>query len=241
MKPAKGDAKVNFQKEILKHIKKDASGRAIGMITTLIKKDRREKFFKWVKNQNPEERRIKLKAFEFQDKYFQDMTLKEYAEELTAVESDGEIYIDDFSQDPPASIKRWRIRIKIKLDFDGLCNSKDQVIEIKKEKGHKNLILLHEMIHAYEDMLSEEAEVYKQYIILRLHQKLLPKIPDLMNLITRDCHRDQAVHSILFLLKSLDLDLRLKKPLGTVYAYGRKKDFTPWKIGNQNKKNRKCV
>jgi len=50
---------------------------------------------------------------------------------------------------------------------------------------------------------------------------LLPKIPKLEEMILIDIHIGNYVHSPFFMLKSLDLDLRLKKPLGTIYSYGR--------------------
>ena len=48
-----------------------------------------------------------------------------------------------------------------------------------------------------------------------------------MELLMLECHMytNRTAHSILFMLKALDLDLRLKKPFGTVYGYGREKVY----------------
>jgi len=74
------------------------------------------------------------------------------------------------------------------------------------------------MIHAYEYMLPEN---YRQFLTIMLFDKLQKRIPRLLKKIKKDMHTLLQIHEPLFLLKSFDLDLRLRKPLGTVYNYER--------------------
>ncbi|MFA5385635.1 MAG: hypothetical protein WC364_13450 [Eubacteriales bacterium] len=79
-----------------------------------------------------------------------------------------------------------------------------------------NLTLLHELIHAFEFTMPD---THKQYVTLRLFQKLEPLIPGLLDKIETDLYAQSSEHTLLFNLKSLDLDLRLNKPPGTIYSH----------------------
>ncbi len=102
---------------------------------------------------------------------------------------------------------------------------------IVTDKDNDN-ILLHEMIHAYEVELRKKSECHRQYIIIRLTEKLLPKINDLIKIISFDHRPDQRIqdeqlliHNPLFILKSLELDITLKQPIGTIFGYEKEKDY----------------
>jgi len=85
------------------------------------------------------------------------------------------------------------------------------------------------MIHAYIDLF-REGGLYgvMECLLLKLYGDLKTKIPDLYTRIMDHAHartQDEFIgsgsHGVLFFLKSLDIDLRLDAPLGTVCGYGR--------------------
>lgn len=156
------------------------------------------------------------KALQFQKKYFQDiedtilMNISEDAKKLMPVT------LVDFYE--------WKFNVVDKNDnFTGECSGFWKVINIVPSCIN-NRILLHEMIHAYESMLSD-CQIEHEYLIVKLYQKLLLKIPNLIKIIESDINRNNREHTVFFLLKSLDIDLVLKLPLGSIYGYGREELF----------------
>jgi len=193
------------------------------------------KYMEWVGTRTPDERSLQERAFDFEEQYFGDMTLKDYEEELTAqeVKKDGECYtgIGDVCNPGDLDIEGWRFFVVKNPEgyggYAGICRPKSKVIKIAETAKNDDRVLLHEMIHAYEVMLSNlKYERFKQFLIIELYEKLSPVIPDLKKLIMKDIHTLFNEHNNpLFMLKSLDLDLRLNKPLGSVYSYGRERLF----------------
>lgn len=153
-----------------------------------------------------------VKALQFQKKYFhdiEDVILINISEEERKLMPETLV---DFYE--------YKFNVVTKNDeFIGECNGFWKVINIVPSRIN-NRILLHEMIHAYEFMLSEY-KIEHEYLIVKLYQKLLPKIPNLIKIIEVDINKDNRKHTVFFLLKSLDIDLVLKLPLGGIYGYGR--------------------
>ena len=82
------------------------------------------------------------------------------------------------------------------------------------------------MIHAYEHLLKKNFLFLAEILLINLYEKLKPKIKLLNeNITSNNMHVYEGGHGVLFLLKSLDLDLELKKPYGTIFAYGREDIF----------------
>ena len=112
----------------------------------------------------------------------------------------------------------------------GACDYKSKIIRINKktvsEKKELKNILIHEMIHAYECALPPTAQ---QLLVLFLYQKLSKRLGKrkLDKIITIDQHLILNVHTLLFLLKSLTIDLARKLPLGTIFGYDRLEYFSP--------------
>ena len=161
---------------------------------------------------NISEFRLFNKALQFQKKYFQDIEdiiLMNVSEELKKLMPETSV---DFYE--------WKFNVVAKNNsFVGECVGFWKVINIVPGRIN-NRILLHEMLHAYEYMLSDY-QIEHDYLIVKLYQKLLSKIPNLIKIIESDINKDNREHSIIFLLKSLDIDLVLKLPLGSIYGYGR--------------------
>ena len=83
------------------------------------------------------------------------------------------------------------------------------------------------MIHLYEDVLDDFPMYYRDIVLWQLYKSMDAEIDDLDRRIaafTRLDHQQGidevgGCHDILFLLKSYDLDLRMKYPLGKVLCY----------------------
>jgi len=114
----------------------------------------------------------------------------------------------------------WIFKLEEMEDCCGQCVGARKTIIIDPAQisvgEDLNLTLLHELIHAFEFMMPD---THKQYVTLRLFQKLEPLIPGLLDKIETDLHTQSSEHTLLFWLKSLDLDLRLNKSPGAIYSH----------------------
>ncbi len=189
----------------------------------------------------PEEERLLNKIYEFEEEYFTDLTLKDYEKDLAGYrkklivkwETDnGDLLVNE---NMSFIDNKWKVKLMRSLvyleGYYGFCNGKERLIAIAEPLKDDDLTLLHEMIHGYESML-EPYIGYHQFALIKLHEKLSLQIPNLYKIIEWDMHTKNTVyHSPLFLLKSLDLDIRLKQPFGSVYCYGREyyfRTFNPY-------------
>ena len=185
-------------------------------------------------NTKKDAKRLKECALECEKLYFEDFTFREGS-------ISGDIY--DSLKDIMAKRKR-KTKNRSEAPTIGRVNFKLQKPKSKTAEGtfnaSKNTItihpdfndlwtLLHEMIHAYEDQLTyAQGEI----LIIRLYNKLKEKIKNLDLVLTAWTHcvnqellNDHGDHVILFLLKSLDLDLRLNLPMGAISGfYGTRKN-----------------
>lgn len=114
--------------------------------------------------------------------------------------------------------------------FLGQCNSLERTLAITKSYLQDKRVILHEMIHAHENILdSTHYSVLRENLLIALYKKLSPRISDLEQRIAEhsEIYSQTKVmssggkHDLLFFLKSLDLDIRCHYPLGTVCGYGR--------------------
>jgi hypothetical protein len=111
----------------------------------------------------------------------------------------------------------------------GRYNSREKTITISPEYSNNQAVIMHEMIHAYEDSLHSEPDFYRDILFMCLYKELSGKVEDLDSRILAHSHVFEAeiissyggAHGMLFFLKSLELDLRCGYKLGTVCGYGR--------------------
>lgn len=109
----------------------------------------------------------------------------------------------------------------------GEYNLKTQTITLARGPIVES-VLLHEMIHMYEQVVNEQPLFYHDTLVYVLYQNLKEQIKDLDDRIKSHAHilNEQSIynngglHDILFLLKSFDLDLKKGYKLGTVFGYG---------------------
>lgn len=117
-----------------------------------------------------------------------------------------------------------------KLDngTNGQYDIANKTITISPEFQDDDSVLLHEMIHFYEHSIEEHTMYYRDAIFICLYKDLSNKIQNLDDLILEHGHIYNqnniaiygGVHSILFLLKSFDIDIKMGYTLGTVFGYG---------------------
>ena len=111
--------------------------------------------------------------------------------------------------------------------ISGYYNHQEQLLCISRRHLNSDYVLLHEMIHLYEDVINELPLYYHDMLYWSLYQNLRKKTPGLDEATTLHAQLlNQAktyikggLHDVIFLLKSFDLDIKQGYPLGTVLVY----------------------
>lgn len=206
---------------------------------------------------NETEKDIWNKMLKYDDTYFSDMKIekKELLRRFGRIQYQEEdkswrTAYDDFPlQHEIPCLDNWVIKIvdEKKMKVWGKCVGERKTIKIAEGLNRSELkqLLLHEMIHAYEGLHKKGKgyEVYRQFFLLYFYRKLKNKIGlDVLNeIIENGLHFTllKDMHTPLFLLKSLDLDLRLKKQWGTIHSYRRADYFEQIWCKAMKKTNRK--
>ena len=122
----------------------------------------------------------------------------------------------------------------------GYFNPKEQILCVQREALDDDKVILHEMIHLHEYVINELPMYFHDMLYWALYKDLCKKIPKLDEIIEGHAHiltgsslySKGGLHDILFLLKSFDLDIRQRYPLGTVFAYGREIEFEDYKYNS---------
>ncbi|WP_024860068.1 hypothetical protein [Ruminococcus flavefaciens] len=111
------------------------------------------------------------------------------------------------------------------------CNGKydiwEQKMFISPECLEEDSVILHEMIHLHESVLMTLPIYYHEAVMYCLLTDLSSKISNLNDILEICTHifsceqisEEGGLHDMLFLLKSLDIDLRFGWELGTTYGY----------------------
>jgi hypothetical protein len=192
--------------------------------------DPNDKYWIWREEMgnDPEIKKLADQIAEYEEEYFSDLTLNDFIE---LCDYDNQTDIKSLFDYP-----YWRFYIvpddHPDLDSaDGICryDIENGEFYIKIGESHKNdkATILHEMIHAYEDLVKDSNYISSQLLLILLYDKLYRKIPDLKYYLYLIANRDlfhfefNLTHTPTFLLKSFDLDLRLGLPLGSIVAYGK--------------------
>jgi len=177
-----------------------------------------------------EEQKLFELMFNFEDKYFEDLSLKIYDESPIGhiKHLDGEIGYINLIQYPKLKVIKIRIEEPQKNEKSlAQYNKEIKSITLFKDRYErsKKITLLHEMIHFYDFELSLSG--LRDLVLIDLYNKILKFISkkDLFKILWTENNPVSAIgngHTTLFILKALDLDIRLNKKLGTIMAYGRK-------------------
>lgn len=109
----------------------------------------------------------------------------------------------------------------------------ERTIKINPQFVDDKNIILHEMIHAHEHILSLVNPLLKETLIVELYKHLFPKFKDLDCIIYNHANISHnsdlaglgGYHGVLFLLKSLDLDFRCGNEPFTIFGYDYNRTF----------------
>ncbi|MCK4364888.1 MAG: hypothetical protein KAW45_02445 [Thermoplasmatales archaeon] len=186
----------------------------------------------------PQSHKLLFEALAYEDRYFKDMTMqlksiKDYYM-CYYCDEDGKIQGKGNRGDPPyISISDWKIVEKKLRKREGYCNVCNLEIALKQGLSPKErkITFFHEMIHAYEAELQwAEQDHAKELVFIFLYKNLIKKVGEkkansFLKIVSGSMFWESS-HSVLFTLKSLDFDIRLKLPFGSVFSYG-KTDFFP--------------
>jgi hypothetical protein len=174
--------------------------------------------------------------YEYEHNFFEDMMFDMHSPLLSAFLSGMEDKEDDFDYGEFIfDLDSYGIRCFVKTieGSRGLYDINEKAIYISPENKDNKRVILHEMIHAYEESIRCRKKMPYLFDILfiNLYNNLKKKVDNLDDLILEhgnfesaydvDVEQEGGSHGILFYLKSLDLDLRLGYKLGTVCGYGR--------------------
>lgn len=164
---------------------------------------------------------LMFEAMKFEGLYFQDMTLEEYPQILEVLDEWG------VRMNPTIEHAHFYALEQDSDGTTGVYDKRDKSIGFVLDGLTANTIC-HEMIHHYEYELDELDESLRQYLTIKLWQKLSPQIPNLESRVLkhieatehRKLENEGGQHDVLFLLKSYDIDMRTNVPLGTTFGYG---------------------
>lgn len=196
------------------------------------------KFREWYDSASQEEKELHDRLYDF-DEYFLDMLfdpeslvggLMKCQEKL----DDGK-WPDSFVERPPQlqffSYNFITTKVEPLKGIGGYYNEKEQILCIAESDIKNDNVILHEMIHMYETVLNEQPLFYHDTLLWALYNDLKEKIENLDEMVSGHAHilveqsiySQGGLHDILFLLKSLNLDLKMGYPLGTVFGYDLRK------------------
>ena len=174
----------------------------------------KKEYNKWVEQQTDEISNLHINALMYEN-LFDDMCI--------AKSSIMGKYLDT----PQGSLKEDTYHFSIDAHYykfivtetteNGETDIFERTIKINPQFIDDKNIILHEMIHAHEHILSLVNPLLKETLILELYKKLFPVLKNLDCIIynhanishNSDLAELGGYHGVLFLLKSLDLDLRL--------------------------------
>ena len=207
-----------------------------GYIKSLIRADiakpafvsKGEAFLYWQANEaTPEDLQLYNRVMEFADD-FQDMRFENCADNIPDLDA-----IPDFdytickSKDPEGYA-------------DASYDSTSGVLTARYDA--EDFVLLHEMIHLHEDLLDRVQKdlrpILRDMLCWSFYRKLKKRIPAIDEIIddwstfeNQDALRNAGgTHSVLFLMKSFDLDIKHGWELGTIFAYHHMVDFSKYSV-----------
>jgi hypothetical protein len=197
----------------------------------MTKSDYHNLYLYWWDNRTPDEMVLHYKILEYDDKYFDDMRLDPVSivKEYLVFSYDGCGDEDSFDMNMGLEANYYRYFLKKFDNYTGIHDSEERTITIDPRFIEDKAVILHEMIHAHENIVNAEYPFIRDILLLTLYKFLNEKINDLEDRIKAHSHVIPGAnifklggnHDVLFYLKSLDLDLRCGYRLGTICGYGR--------------------
>lgn len=196
-----------------------------------------EKYNQWWETRDEDTYELHEKILQYDSEYFDDMQLEDSDLKKYTIATD--VYGNECSLEDLYGLyfgldfNKYTYHIEEMDDCEALCDSEEHSITFDPEYASDKATILHEMIHAHENIIdSIKRPFIKEVILLHLYNKLKSQIPDLDDKIAghanilsgMDIYMQGGNHDVLFYLKCLDLDLRCGYKLGTVCGYDRDKE-----------------
>lgn len=202
-----------------------------------IRKERQSGFEWYNSKATPEQRKLSDRIHDlsvyFEDMRFEQGTPTHELMKCQAYDEDAEEW-EDYYLDPPDEVAFFNYAwfaytVEPQDDCDGYFNPATQELCITPDYLDDDPTVLHEMIHLHEYVYDCAPGICHDMAFWGLYSTLREKIPKLDEIIsTHACmlvqetlYKRGGEHDILFFLKSLDLDIRMGYPLGTVCSYGK--------------------
>ena len=190
-------------------------------------------------NSIPESAPLKDKAISFAKMYFEDMLFEKdsIVDKFFWDEVDGEKedLLLDLRDSLSEEVHNYQYVVGEVKGGRGDVNQRTRTVTIAPECTSDDSVLLHELIHVFESYYETHVGflTFHDVLLISLYNDLKGKLSisnpdvDLDGLIWKRANAESAIllvmqggeHGVLFLLKSLDLDLRLGYPLETVFGY----------------------
>ena len=192
-----------------------------------------ERFIEWEKSTSSNNKKLHDRLYDFGD-YFSDMLFEEGTSAGEFIKCQSKMdndWQDDVIDRPDEfvnfSYSYFKTKVEPCKNRGGYFDAKEQCLCISTENLEKDDVILHEMIHLHEYVLNEHPLFYHDTLLWSLYFDLRKKINNLDNVIMEHAYilNEQSIynrgglHDVLFLLKSLDLDMRMGYQLGTVFGY----------------------
>lgn len=198
--------------------------------------------FEWLKSNPPvEEIKLDQRIRDLGD-YFVDMTFEEGSSTYEMIKCQSQSEDGRWQDDTvvlPSELKYFNynyFRKKVESlqdNYAGYFDPKEQVLCISNKYLDEDRIILHEMIHLHEFVLNVLPSFYHDTVLWTLYTDLRKRkeIKNKLDKIISGCahilseqkiYNQGGSHDTLFLLKSLDLDIKMGYSLGTVGGYDLK-------------------
>lgn len=236
---------MNYKEEIIKlldEIDNENDLENIYQTVSLSTQLQRKKYNEWFNNQSDEIFNLHIKTLMLES-YFDDMMLDKNSIMYKYMRMLNDEFADDTNNDTDAlSLQAYNYRFEISADIqderDGYSNKSDRVITIKKSSVQNENVILHEMLHGHEQILLSINHIVRETLLVELYNKLKKEIPNIDKIISIHANINHNLelskiggeHDLLFLLKSLEIDLRRNNKLFTVFGYGYNEYFTELNI-----------
>ena len=226
---------MNFKRKILSLLEQITNENELAHIYITVSNSitiQRHTYNEWFSNQTDAITDLHIKVLML-EKYFDDMLLDKMSIMGKYLETSLEGYAND-TEGLSLDAHYYRLCISDNTEkYDGTFDKCNRIITIKKACVNNQNVILHEMLHANEEIINSINPIIRDVLIVELYKKLKMQLANLDEIIYVHSNIPHILelsevggdHSLLFMLKSLDLDLRCGNDLFTVFGYDYNRYF----------------
>lgn len=134
-------------------------------------------YLDWWINRSRDESALYFKIIEYEDEYFDDMRLDPTSllKDYLLFSYDGCGDEDSFDMNMGLEANYYRYYVKSFDDYTGIYNSEERTITIDPRFIEDKAVILHEMIHAHENIVNAEYPFISDILLLTLYNFLKEK------------------------------------------------------------------